>query len=157
MGKEKKCRYLDAAQQQKEKMLRKSKDRKGQPYTLVSAFCHRARESVCKRKERHSDSRLLESCVSVQSDPGPRRLGEVDGWTPARSTAITLSLAQGTTLHTLCICTLKTHTKSMLSSWHAWVETAQCAWWEEWMVMIAPERKTYRQTGTKSLRSVFNV
>lgn len=34
------------------------------------------------------------SCVSVQSDPRPRRLGDVDGWTPARSPAITFKLTQ---------------------------------------------------------------
>lgn len=124
--------------------------------TLLCQLSVTEQERVCAKGKKDNVT-ALESCVSVQSDHGPRRLGEVDGWTPARSTAITLSLSQGTTLHTLCICTLKTHTKSTLSSWHARVETAPCARWEEWMVMIAPERKTYRQTSTKSLRSVFNV
>lgn len=42
-----------------------------------------------RRKERHRDSSLCRSCVSIQSDPKPRRPEDVNGWTPVGSAAIT--------------------------------------------------------------------
>lgn len=71
--------------------------RMGQLCTLVSAFCQGDRES---QEEKKKDKETVSSNSHVSaSSPRPRRLGDVDGRTPARSTAITFGLTLGLTAH----------------------------------------------------------
>lgn len=78
-------------------MLRKTEEKEGT--ALVSAFCQRERERLRKNRKTKRQPALIVLCQRPVRPQTKGDFGNVNGRTPARSTAITFRLTQLLTTH----------------------------------------------------------